>query len=72
MSSDSTGEIYAILRVDGNATSITGSNATGTIPGETGTGSAPPAATTTSGADTMGVASVSGLVVVFAIFAFLF
>ena len=36
MSSDSTGEIYVILRVDGNSTQSVGSNATGTIPGQTG------------------------------------
>ncbi|KAF2173252.1 hypothetical protein M409DRAFT_62814 [Zasmidium cellare ATCC 36951] len=35
MSSDSTGEIYMIVRADGNATSSVGSNATGTIPGVT-------------------------------------
>ena len=40
MSSDATGEIYMIVRADGNATSSVGSNATGTVPSATsGTGS---------------------------------
>ncbi|KAK0784901.1 hypothetical protein LTR75_013690 [Friedmanniomyces endolithicus] len=39
MSSDATGEVYAILRDDGNQTSAAGSNATGTIPSSTASGS---------------------------------
>ncbi|KAK1026138.1 hypothetical protein LTS16_022591 [Friedmanniomyces endolithicus] len=38
MSSDATGEVYAILRDDGNQTSAAGSNATGTIPSSTASG----------------------------------
>lgn len=38
MSSDSTGEIYAILRADANATESAGSNATGTLPSPSASG----------------------------------
>lgn len=68
MSSDATGEIYVVLRADGNATSTVGSNATGTIPGQSESG-------TTSGSTTGSVSptkssaasrdSMSALLVVF-------
>ena len=81
MSSDSTGEIYVILRADGNATSMAGSNATGTIPtgssssgtGTTtgsGDGSASPSSTK-KGMASAGLGGVSALAVVVGVFAFL-
>lgn len=74
MSSDSTGEIYMIVRADGNATSSVGSNATGTIPGVTAgnstrTGSGAAASSSTAAA--AGAVGVSALAGVFAVFAFL-
>ncbi|KAK0268334.1 hypothetical protein LTR35_015628 [Friedmanniomyces endolithicus] len=66
MSSDATGEVYAILRDDGNRTSAAGSNATGTIPSATagaggaggsstasGSGSASSTASAKSGAESV-------------------
>lgn len=74
MSSDATGEIYSILRADGNATSTVGSNATGTIPGVSsggsGTGSAPAATSSTGAAGILQVVSLNALWVLLGIFAF--
>lgn len=68
MSSDETGEIYAILRVDGNPTASAGSNATGTIPqSASGTGSGSEPADT----GTASVASMSALAMIFAVLAFI-
>lgn len=64
MSSDETGEIYAVLRADGDATSGAGSNATGTIPNSspsstTGSGSsASPSPTNMASATHMSVLAV--------------
>lgn len=84
MSSDSTGEIYAILRADGNSTQSVGSNATGTIPGQaeanstSGSGSSSESSSTSSssspanGAIVNDAGSMSALAVVFAALAFWF
>ncbi|TKA24941.1 hypothetical protein B0A50_06039 [Salinomyces thailandicus] len=80
MSSDATGEIYAVTRVDGNTTSSAGSNATGTVPeasgssGSSSSGSASTASTSTM-PDSMpesvaNEGSMSALAVVFAAVAF--
>lgn len=60
MSSDETGEIYAIMRKNGDPTSSVGSNTTGT-----GSGSGP-----TSTPNTAGARSWSALAVLFGIIAF--
>lgn len=66
MSSDATGEVWMITRVDGNATSEVGSNATGTIPSTTGSG-APAESSRSAGS----LAGVSGLLALGAVLAFL-
>lgn len=73
-SSDSTGEIYVVVRADGNATSTVGSNATGTIPsasagGASGTGTSSSASATSSSAASTG--SMGALAVILGAFAFL-
>ncbi|WPG99692.1 Hypothetical protein R9X50_00251100 [Acrodontium crateriforme] len=76
MSSDATGEIYAILRADGMPTSGVGSNATGTIPASNGTGTttSPSASTSSSVAGgvhvTKDIAGMSALAFLFAAVAF--
>jgi len=80
MSSDSTGEIYAILRADGNSTSSVGSNATGTIPSQTssGGGSGSGSGTSSSGSASpsssslASTESMSALALVFGVLAFVF
>ncbi|EMD00918.1 hypothetical protein BAUCODRAFT_118642 [Baudoinia panamericana UAMH 10762] len=66
MSSDATGEIYVVLRANGNATSSAGSNATGTIPSAsiTSTSSSASATTSHSVASRAGGASMGALAVV--------
>lgn len=75
MSSDQTGEIYMIMRADGQAVNSAGSNATGTVPSQgggggsgtsTGSGSSP-SASKTGGA---GFASMSALAIIFGAIAF--
>ncbi|OQO12130.1 hypothetical protein B0A48_02770 [Cryoendolithus antarcticus] len=73
MSSDATGEIFVVLRADGNSTQSVGSNATGTLPDQaassSGTGTAASGSATSSS-----VASVGGmslLAVLFGVLAFL-
>ncbi|KAK0924463.1 hypothetical protein LTR29_018159 [Friedmanniomyces endolithicus] len=82
MSSDATGEVYAILRDDGSQVSAAGSNATGTIPsatassgsGTSGGASSTASATAKSGAESvrMGLRGVvgGGLAVVGGLLAF--
>lgn len=65
MSSDSTGEIYVVLRADGTATSAVGSNTTSALPTPA---TSSPAPTGTSGATSR---SVGALAVMFAAVAFL-
>ena len=69
MSSDTTGEVYVLLRDDGNATSSAGSNATGTIPGQTASttgSSASPSSTSIAS-----VTSISILAILFGVIGFL-
>ena len=66
MSSDATGEIYVITRVDGNSTASAGSNSTGSIPSATAnssgaTGTASSASATSSSAASLTGASTLGL-----------
>ncbi|KAK5112820.1 hypothetical protein LTR85_011154 [Meristemomyces frigidus] len=72
-SSDATGEIYMVLRADGNATSTVGSNATGTVPSATSTsgmsGTSSSASATSSSAANTG--SMSALAVIFGVLVFL-
>ena len=72
MSSDATGEIYMILRADGNATSSAGSNTTGTIPGQmgSGTGSSTGSSSSPSSTSAASVYGTSALAVIFGILAF--
>nr|POE47656.1 hypothetical protein CFP56_00987 [Quercus suber] len=63
MSSDSTGEIYAILRSDGDQTSSAGSNATGTIPDATTSSSAASSPTGSTGAASTARLSVGALAI---------
>lgn len=49
MSSDSTGEIYVVLRADGNATSSVGSSEPSTVPGYSGGASGTTAAPSATG-----------------------
>lgn len=68
MSSDTTGEIFAVLRADGNATSSAGSNATGTVPRPSSSTNAAASPSSTTGAASF--VSASAFAVVFALFAF--
>lgn len=69
MSSDATGEIYAILRADGSPTSSVGSNATGTIPMES-SGTSSSASPSSSTGVAAGRGSVSALALAIGLFAF--
>ncbi|KAK3068855.1 hypothetical protein LTR53_013262 [Teratosphaeriaceae sp. CCFEE 6253] len=77
MSSDATGEIYVVLRADGNATSAVGSNATGTIPtatagaGGSGTASSGSASASSSSAASRESMGVSALALVIGVVAFI-
>ena len=71
MSSDETGEIWAIERANGEPTSSAGSNAAGTLPGQgssttTGAGGSSPTPTGVASATSM-----SALAVIFAILAYI-
>ena len=77
MSSDATGEIYMVMRADGEAVSEAGSNATETIPEETGGsgaggggGSETGSSSTPSETGGAGFASMSALAVIFGAIAF--
>ncbi|KAK3725047.1 hypothetical protein LTR37_000557 [Vermiconidia calcicola] len=74
MSSDTTGEIYVVMRADGSATSSAGSNATGTVPqGASGTASNTGSSSSSKSASATGVASatsMSALAVIFGILAY--
>ncbi|TKA76034.1 hypothetical protein B0A55_05118 [Friedmanniomyces simplex] len=78
MSSDATGEIYAVLRANGSETSSAGSNATGTIPSSTasgggsGTASSGSASASASSLATGSTGSMSALALVVGVLAFLF
>ncbi|KAK4560445.1 hypothetical protein LTR86_005641 [Recurvomyces mirabilis] len=72
MSSDASGEVYAILRNDDNSTASVGSNATGTIPaqasGSSGTGAGSSAsASSQSLASTTGVSAIALFVALLAL-----
>ena len=74
MSSDTTGEIYVVMRADGSATSSAGSNATGTVPqGASGIASSTGSSSNSESASATGVASatsMSALAVIFGILAY--
>ncbi|KAK4547346.1 hypothetical protein LTR36_001002 [Oleoguttula mirabilis] len=71
-SSDATGEIYVVLRADGNATSTAGSNATGTIPSQSAGGTSGTSSSASPTSSSMAsVGSTGALAVIFGILAFL-
>lgn len=72
-SSDATGEIYMVVRADGNATSSAGSNATGTIPNQTttGSGTGTSSSASASSSSVANTASMSALAVVMGLLSFL-
>lgn len=70
MSSDETGEIYAISRADGKSINTGGSSATGTASGASGTGSGS-SPTSTGMASPTNALSMTVLAVVFGVLAYL-
>ena len=71
MSSDATGEIYMVVRADGNATSSVGSNATGTVPSQSPNGASSTSSSASPTSSSLASAgSMSALAVLFGALAF--
>lgn len=71
MSSDETGEIWAIERANGDPTSSAGSNATGTIPGQSSSTTGGGGASSPTPTGVASATSMSGLAVMFAVLAYI-
>lgn len=63
MSSDATGEIYVILRADGNATTSVGNSSPSTIPSQSGNGGASSTGSSPAASSSKSAASKTILVV---------